>query len=355
MSLAQGKRQGEELAGIETKKQRTGVGSSVAELVRGDADEFALLLTKLRCEQLRPRGSEIQTVQRADLVPYLFKILVDNNILAVPVLNREGKYYGFVDMRDIVVHISNLFADLNSAKVADLEGLFEAESDFVRTRVRDIAVYPVKKESPHHPIHTGASLLMAWELLAHTPEHIHRLPVLNDDGGIADVITQSMLIDFLWQNIEKIGRAADMHVRDIQGTDHVISVNEDTRAIVAFREMAKSGVSGLAVVDKGGKLVGNISLRDLKGIHPDAKIFWRLWNTVKVFKEKALADFPPPTKITGPVAVTNDDTLSTVVEYMALKHIHRVYVVNDKASMTPQRVISQTDVLREVMKRIRTK
>jgi len=213
----------------------------------------------------------------------------------------------------------------------------------------------VKKESPHHPIHTGSSLMMAWELLAYTPEHIHRLPVLNSDGGIADVITQSMLIDFLWQNMEKIGNAVDMPVRDIQGTNHVLSVKEDTRAIVAFRDMARSGVSGLAIVDQNGKLVGNISLRDLKGIHPDAKIFWRLWNTVKMFKEKALADFPPPTKITGPVAVTNDDTLSTVVEHMALKHIHRVYVVNDKFSMFPQRVISQTDVLREVMKIIRAK
>ena len=74
---------------------------------------------------------------------------------------------------------------------------------------------------------------------------------------------------------------------------------------------------------------------------------------MKVFKEKAVTDFPPPTKIAGPIVVTENDTLASVIEKMALNHIHRVYVVNDKSGMIPQRVISQTDVLREILKRIR--
>jgi len=115
--------------------------------------------------------------------------------------------------------------------------------------------------------------------------------------------------------------------------------------------MAHTGVSGLAVVDSDGKLVGNISLRDLKGIHPDAKIFWRLWNTVKIFKEKAITDYPPPNAIPSSVFVTPADSLMKVVEKMALHHIHRVYVVDE--NQKPERVISQTDVLREVVKRIR--
>lgn len=93
-----------------------------------------------------------------------------------------------------------------------------------------------------------------------------------------------MLIDFLWQNIERVGTIGDAKVADLHGTSPVLTVQENTKAIVAFREMATSGVSGLAVLDSNGKLVDNISLRDLKGIHPDAKIFWRLWNTVKAFK-----------------------------------------------------------------------
>lgn len=110
------------------------------------------------------------------------------------------------------------------------------------------------------------------------------LTLLDEEGVIVDVVTQSMLIDFLWQNLERIGNIADTKVSELHGTSPVLTVQEDTKAIVAFRQMANSGVSGLAVLDSNGKLVDNISLRDLKGIHPDAKIFWRLWNTVKVFK-----------------------------------------------------------------------
>jgi hypothetical protein len=53
------KRAGDALEGSAAKRQRTGVGSSVASLVRTEADDFVLLLTKIRVEQLRPKGSRI--------------------------------------------------------------------------------------------------------------------------------------------------------------------------------------------------------------------------------------------------------------------------------------------------------
>jgi len=299
-------------------------------------------------EQLRPKGSRIVVVNRQDTVPELFKKLVDSNILSAPVINKDGKFYGFVDQHDIVVHVSNLFSDLNGTNLTDVEKLFEAESTFCKSTVAQIAKYPVRKENPNHPVHAGSSLFVAWELLASTPDGIHRIPVINDQQVIVDVVTQSMLIDFLWQNLERIGIVADTKVQSIHGSTPVLTVQENTKAIVAFRQMASSGVYGLAVLDKDGKLVDNISIRDLKGIHPDAKIFWRLWNTVKVFKEKALADFPPPTKIEGPIYVKAGDKLRDVVEKMALNHIHRIYVVDD--NMSPQRVISQSDILREVLR-----
>jgi CBS domain-containing protein len=64
-----------------------------------------------------------------------------------------------------------------------------------------------------------------------------------------------------------------------------------------------------------------------------------------------VTDFPPPTKIEGPLYVTDEDTLHDVVSKMALNHIHRVYVVSN--DMVPQRVISQTDILKEILKRYR--
>lgn len=59
MSAQAIKRTGGELEGTDAKRQRTGVGSSVATLVRTEADDLMLLLTKIKVEQLRPKGSRI--------------------------------------------------------------------------------------------------------------------------------------------------------------------------------------------------------------------------------------------------------------------------------------------------------
>jgi hypothetical protein len=81
-------------------------------------------------------------VQREDTVPELFQKLVSSNILSAPVLdkfflllteqviNKDGKYYGFVDQHDIVVHVSNLFSDLNGTNLTDVEKLFAAVSRY---------------------------------------------------------------------------------------------------------------------------------------------------------------------------------------------------------------------------------
>lgn len=105
----------------------------------------------------------------------------------------------------------------------------------------------------------------------------------------------------------------------------VISVKEDTQAIEAFETMVDQNIQvryciahrrtvahngcqlanrdahtrthdrlcllsamfqGVAVVDADGKLVGNLSIRDLKLIGHDAAMFWRLQQTVKNFLEK---------------------------------------------------------------------
>jgi len=46
------------------------------------------------------------------------------------------------------------------------------------------------------------------------------------------------------------------------------------------------------------------------------------------------------------------DTLYTVIELMAVKHVHHIFVVDSYEKMKPVRVISQADVMREVLGRI---
>jgi len=63
----------------------------------------------------------------------------------------------------------------------------------------------------------------------------------------------------------------------------VISIEEDAIAIDAFNLMVEQNISGVAIVDQTGKLKGALSLRDIKLISYDARLFWRLKQTIKNF------------------------------------------------------------------------
>jgi len=269
--------------------------------------------------------------------------------LSIPVLNQKQKYYGVLEMFDLVEFVTSLFDNIHSLKFLDLEKLLSSEKNFLHATVRDVVKSPLSKQNPFKPIGKGYSLFTAWETLALSG--IHRIPVVSETDEICDIITQSMLIDFLWQNIEKIGELSDLSVNDFKSPESEIfsSVKASSRALTAFREMVKTGKSGLAVTDDDGKLIDNISVRDLRGIHTDPTVFYRLWSNVADYKAVLKAEFPDKTP-SQLVYATPTDTFYSVVEKMATLHIHRIYVV-DKQSLVPIRVITQTDILREVLSR----
>jgi len=330
------------------KKSRTGVGSSVATLVPGEADQLILILSKIKVERLLPRTRQVITTSTGETLPEAFKKMIDSNVLSLPVLNQTGKYYGVLEMFDLVQHITTLFSDMAATRYVDLEKMLASEKKFINATVRDVMKRPLTKRNPFKPIGKGYTLYTAWETLA--LGGVHRIPVLNDTGEICDIITQSMLVDFLWQNIEKIGNLADEQVKNIKTQEWEIlaSVKHSTRAFAAFRDMVKMEKGGLAVLDDSGKLIDNISARDLRGIHTDAKVFWRLWSSVAEYKDMVRKDFPDKTPSTLVYALPTD-TLYSVIEKMAKMHIHRIYVVDSNESLIPTRVITQTDILREIL------
>jgi CBS-domain-containing membrane protein len=323
------------------------VGTSVAQLSYGPLDNLILLTAKLHVEQLRPRQAKIQTVKRGDTVAHLFEVLIANNILSCPVVNLEGKYYGFVDMRDIVVHAASMFPEHSKDRLVKL---LQKESQFSRTLVKDIMVYPVRKLTPFHPHRVGTSLFSALELLG--KEGLHRIPVVNSDNEIQDIVTQSMMIDFVWQNIETITTVADLQVSQLDPpTRDLLTISSTAKAIEAFREMSNMEVTGLGVLAESGRLVDVISLRDLKLVNAwNETSFSYFWDTVSSYKSQLRTNFPNDFPPANPQVVLPTDTLYTVIEKMAIEHIHRVFVVDSLETMRPIRTITQTDVLRQLLK-----
>ncbi len=152
------------------------------------------------------------------------------------------------------------------------------------------------------------SLYGAIETIARTPDS-HRLAIIHPkDHSVVGVVTESMIIGWLYVNLDKFGQTKKLQCSEItrsyfvasieeselavrNGGRHTSSFQADTHShllfagfvqIKAFKIMAERKLSGLAVVNKMGLLVDTISVRDLKGIGPDAELFTRLWDTVSV-------------------------------------------------------------------------
>ena len=133
------------------------------------------------------------------------------------------------------------------------------------------------------------------------------------------------------------------------------------RAIEAFKIICDNQVSGIAIVDSNGKLVGNISASDLRVIFfilfvsffffdfflflvqqqvgYDGKLMSKLLLSVQDFAKL----IPKNTDFPGPYCVRKTATVYDVVEIIRESRTHRVYVVDDEKH--PIGVISLIDII----------
>jgi len=167
---------------------------------------------------------------------------------------------------------------------------------------------------------------------------------------VVGVITESMMIGFLYVNLDKLGSAKDTPVSEMVSHYFVLSVSETDTAIRAFRLMVERKVSGLAVVDADGRLTDTISVRDLKGIGTEAEMFTRLWDSVAEFKKWVKTRTPHcETLPRQPVVVLPTTTLDQVIRLMETEAVHRLFVVRTLEDRRPINVISQADVLKFIL------
>jgi len=311
--------------------------------------EFLQKLIVTRAETLIPPDGRIFVAQRTDKIVDVWKGLITHNFLSVPVLQKsKNKYYGFIDLVDIVQYVVETFGNEKLNKDADFWQQFEKEELLNTKTVNDIMVYPVSRRNPFHPVSKGYSLFSVVEILAHE-KGLHRVPVIDENRRLVNLITQSQLTRFLHDHIKELGTVKDKPLSEIShGHNQVISVHEDETAIRAFNIMLTNNVTGIAVVDSSGKVVDNISLRDLKAIQHDGRMFWRLYQTCKNFLMKIRKEFAKedarPSRV---VVLTPKDTLESVINLCNNHNIHRVYVVDENKK--PISVISLRDILNEII------
>lgn len=334
--------------------------SSGDEIKATALDEFTLGLCKKPLYAIHPRRANRTvtmwkgaiTVQLDDPVKAVFKTLNDENILSAPVIQTNGRFFGFIDMMDIVMFTIRLFG-ATDVKKESLDVFFQKEDKYGRTTVRELLeqLHPDRNWKEYRQRATvpkDFSLFHAWEAMIRRGRK--RLAVVDETQQVYSILTQSMLIGWAYNNIdEALKPIKDLPISNLGYEKPIVSVGENDSAISAFQLMASKGIHGVAVLNAKGELVDVLSIRDLRGVAPTAEEFMRLWRPVAVFKREVRDRFANKTPVNPDLYVFSTDTLKTAIVMMDEDRVHRLFVVNKGGEKKPVGCITQSDVLRYLL------
>ncbi|CAO3688777.1 unnamed protein product [Umbelopsis vinacea] len=232
-------------------------------------------------------GQKVITIDGSLPLEEACDILIQQNISSAPVydstpsatttINHPKSYIGMFDYGDL---ISYILIVLRKEFPPEDETTLEVK-ELVK-RALDGEQVPVKLASDLSRKNPFCSVLPETTLISVLEEFAcgtHRVAVTSPSGDIMGILSQSRVIEHLYQNIShfpELLRILNKSLRQLGlGEAPVISVEADAIVLDALSLMNKHGVSSLAVIGPTNQLVGNISLTDVKHIIKNQqKLLW---------------------------------------------------------------------------------
>jgi len=123
-------------------------------------------------------------------------------------------------------------------------------------------------------------------------------------------------------------------------------VDQDKLAIDAFREICRHQVNAVGVVNEQGKLIGNLSVRDIRFAMFEPQE--TLQKTVKDFLDHVIKEDPESSRHSRLVTITPEQSVRDAVMLMSYCRIHRVWILDENGF--PKGVISISDICRFISK-----
>jgi CBS domain-containing protein len=136
--------------------------------------------------------TEVIAVQEDASVEELSKILVENKISGVPVVDKGGKLVGIATEGDLIVkdsdlHFPRYFKLLDS--IIYLESLNKFKDNlkkYLGTKVSDVMSTEVRTVREDAPVSEAANLMIR--------HNINRLPVTDDNDNMVGIVTRSDIV-----------------------------------------------------------------------------------------------------------------------------------------------------------------
>ena len=273
-----------------------------------------------------------------------FDKLLKANVLAAPVYDHTAKQYiGFLDVRDLVSSL--IFAHESEAlHVPWAETWIDVYKRGLARKYDGLgsaSVAYLARRTPFKPVHKEHNLIDVAKALS---TRLHRVPVVDPSSErCIHIISQSSIINYFIKHRHELRDEWKQSIQSLSiGLCKVMCATADQSAWSAFKLLEVSGVSGLAVIDKDGKLVGNTSARDLKLFVLDRghlSLDVPIMTYLSQIRQLEHIDEVHPS-----CSVTLSATIGYVMELMAATKYHRVFIIDVQAR--PIGVLSVTDILR---------
>jgi len=236
-------------------------------------------------------------------------------------------YVGFIDILDI---LTNSIKDLRNPDPVNLEKLLKKNAIFEGVTVSSIS--GASDRNPFFSFDQNAPLKVAVDLMVQ--KKLHRFAVVDGANKVVTVVTQSQILKLIHKNLPIFKTAIHKTIGELNlGIRKVEKVLDSQIVVDAFKIIIDKKVSGIAVVDAQGNLIGDVTATDLQRIKSDS--LHKFWLSVNEYLDLSHS--------TGPACVVATTTVEELVKKIIESKLHRVYIVNDKKE--PIGVISLIDII----------
>jgi len=276
----------------------------------------------------------------------------EKNIISLPVYDSEARQFvGIVDVLDLVRFTALGFFEDQVFK----DNLFEKfEFDIktvgevveMSTRAKEIIVL---KQSDTLARAMECLGTQCHRLLVEKTIHLYRSDEWTT-GLVWRVLSQTDIVKYLHANLNKLGKYQEnliatpinkLHLGHPIGKEVITANNDTERAVDGFLKMFNDIINAVAIVDSTGKIRGNLSASDLRGMTSDSL----------KFVKKAPLEFLQAMsghKPSEPITCTPETPLKNIMDIVLKQHVHRVWVVDEQKK--PIGVVTLTDVIHAITK-----
>lgn len=195
------------------------------------ADLVAFLKEKTLTQVVK--GAKVIEANTTDTAYDGFRKLVEHGILSVPLRDTDNTYVAFLDVLDILHHISVCVA-FSEQFLSPKQGVPVENVEASLKSTTCGAIANLSKRNNFVPIKDSTNLIRVVQTFCSNYKDLHRLPIINQSGSLIGIASQSLLVswlapyvgkfDFGKQTVGQLGLGLEYVIQRKKGTKEKILI-----------------------------------------------------------------------------------------------------------------------------------